>query len=99
MELGVAGHGRPLVGSARQLLQEALVVMRSAVWEAPRKLLLCLREFQHSRVSVEGGDRVPCNSGARPLGTQTRKMGKKDTLTGLKGKYQGPFLLVNWDAS
>lgn len=46
------------MGGARQLLQEALVVMRSAVWGSTEALTVLALEFQHQPgVGVEGGDR------------------------------------------
>lgn len=100
MELGVAGHGGPLVGGARQLLQEALVVMRSAASGSAEALTVLALELQHQPgVGVEGGDRRCHATGkgdpGRARDTDTEDGKERRFLTGLKGKYQGPFLLVN----
>ena len=58
MELGVAGHGAPRVGCARQLLQEALVMMWLAARGSSEALAVPALELQHQPgVGVEGGDR------------------------------------------
>lgn len=100
MELGVAGHGAPWVGCARQLLQEALVMMWLAARGSSEALAVPALELQHQPgVGVEGGDRRCHATGkgdpgrARDTHTQNGKL--RCFLTGLKEKYQGPFLLVN----
>lgn len=100
VELGVAGHGAPRLGCARQLLQEALVVMQLAAWGSSETLSVPALELQHQPgVGVEGGDRRCHAAGkgdpGRARDTHTENGKVRHFLTDLKEKYQGPFLLVN----